>query len=297
MRVLGIGDNVVDRYVNQQKMYPGGNAFNIAVLASMCGAASGYLGVFGDDDAALHIYLTAKKLGIDLTHCRFQKGENGYAEVELQKGERIFVGSNNGGISKETPLCLTKLDLEYVKTFDLVHTSIFSYIEEELPALSETGVFVSMDFSDKAKEEYYKQCIPYLDCACFSCGNMELGKVKMLMKQLMSYKCRKMVLATRGETGAVVLDRRGRFYLQSPYLLEARDTMGAGDAFIACFLSSYLEMMRREVDSWKGREREGITISEELERRVIEISLYQAALFSAENCRREGAFGYGKKYN
>lgn len=33
MNVLGLGDNVVDKYVNLKIMYPGGNALNFAVFA------------------------------------------------------------------------------------------------------------------------------------------------------------------------------------------------------------------------------------------------------------------------
>ena len=36
MKVLGLGDNVVDRYVNKGIMFPGGNAVNFAVYAREC---------------------------------------------------------------------------------------------------------------------------------------------------------------------------------------------------------------------------------------------------------------------
>ena len=49
MRVIGIGDNVVDRYTNKRIMFPGGNAVNFAAYAAQCGADSAYLGVIADD--------------------------------------------------------------------------------------------------------------------------------------------------------------------------------------------------------------------------------------------------------
>lgn len=49
LRVLGLGDNVVDKYMHIRTMYPGGNALNFAVYAKMFGMEAGYLGVFGDD--------------------------------------------------------------------------------------------------------------------------------------------------------------------------------------------------------------------------------------------------------
>lgn len=71
LRVLGLGDNVVDKYMHIRTMYPGGNALNFAVYAKMFGIEAGYLGVFGDDEAAAHVYDTIRGLGLDLSHCRF----------------------------------------------------------------------------------------------------------------------------------------------------------------------------------------------------------------------------------
>ena len=53
IRILGLGDNVVDRFLDRGRMYPGGQAMNVAVYASMLGAESGYLGVFGTDEMAM----------------------------------------------------------------------------------------------------------------------------------------------------------------------------------------------------------------------------------------------------
>ena len=71
LRVLGLGDNVVDKYMHIRTMYPGGNALNFAVYAKMFGMEAGYLGVFGDDEAAAHVYDTIRGLGLELSHCRF----------------------------------------------------------------------------------------------------------------------------------------------------------------------------------------------------------------------------------
>ena len=54
LKVIGIGDNVVDDYVHIRTMFPGGNALNISVYATMLGCESAYLGVFGNDAAAEH---------------------------------------------------------------------------------------------------------------------------------------------------------------------------------------------------------------------------------------------------
>jgi sugar/nucleoside kinase (ribokinase family) len=60
LNVLAWGDNVVDVYPpHQHTMYPGGNALNFAVFARQLGYSSAYLGVFGDDAPAAHVYQVA----------------------------------------------------------------------------------------------------------------------------------------------------------------------------------------------------------------------------------------------
>lgn len=83
IRVIGVGDNVVDKYMHTKTMYPGGNAFNFSAYASMLGASSSYMGVFGSDEAAQLVQATARELGIDTSHCRVEEGENGYAMITL----------------------------------------------------------------------------------------------------------------------------------------------------------------------------------------------------------------------
>lgn len=52
IKVIGIGDNVVDKYLHTGIMYPGGNALNFAAYARLAGHESAFLGAFGNDDAA-----------------------------------------------------------------------------------------------------------------------------------------------------------------------------------------------------------------------------------------------------
>lgn len=41
IRVLGIGDNVCDKYLHTRTIYPGGNALNIAVFGKLLGMEIG----------------------------------------------------------------------------------------------------------------------------------------------------------------------------------------------------------------------------------------------------------------
>lgn len=297
MRVLGLGDNVVDKYMHIMVMYPGGNALNFAVYGKMMGAEAAYMGNFGDDEEARHVHETIAKLGLDISHCRFLKGENGAARVTLIEGDRVFLGSNQGGVSAQYPPVLSRLDLEYIHSFDLVHTSKFSHLEDQMPQLREAARFLSMDFSNSYTEEYLKEYCPYVDCACVSCGEESQEEdVTRRIETIVDYGCRHVVIATRGAKGSYVwVD--GKIYRQSPCLVKAKDTMGAGDSFITSFLVNYVGGLEYAVDFPEISDMAGVTTAEGYRDLLVKTSLYKAAVFSSRNCLRDGSFGYGKAFS
>ncbi len=293
IRVLGIGDNVCDHYLHTGMIYPGGNALNVAVFGGFLGAEAAYLGTFGDDEIGRHVYSVIRELGIDISHCRMEEGENGCARVQLVDGERVFLPGNQGGIAGAKPPVLSKLDEAYISGFDLIHTSIFSHMEPELPKIRRVGKFVSMDFSDRYDEDYLRRCCPYIDCGEISCGDMDEKEIRQIMDQIMKFGCKHMVIATRGSKGAYVL-ADGSFYEQSPCLVKAKDTMGAGDSFIASFLVNYLDGISMAVDFPEKSGGRGLVTAEGYKDALIRVSLYRAAVFSSCQCQRDGSFGHGK---
>ncbi len=292
--VLGLGDNVVDIYLNTGTMYPGGNALNFAVFAKFLGYQAGYLGMFGDDEPARHVYDTAAAVGLDLNHCRFFRGENGAAKVQISDGERIFLSGNHGGISKEHRLELTGLDEAYIQKFAVVHTSCYSYCEHLLPQIKGLGVRLTFDFSDRLIPEYLAKVCPYIDCAVMSCGHLSDEQMIGLIKAVHGHGT-PMVLATRGTRGAL-LGVGGQSYEQPPYLVKAKDTMAAGDSFLTAFLCSYYDGLLMEDDSIFPPEQIKMMKKEQYETNLIKVSLHRAAVFSAQNCLRDGSFGFGAAY-
>ena len=116
---LGFGDNVVDKYEHIKTMYPGGNCVNFAVYAKMFGAKrSAYMGYFGNDAEAEHVMYALDDIGIETVKCKQLEGENGCARATLVDGDRVFLGSNEGGIRGKTPYVLDRFDLEYIRQFE-----------------------------------------------------------------------------------------------------------------------------------------------------------------------------------
>ena len=115
-KIIAVGDNVCDKYLSRGKMYPGGQCVNTCVYVKMNNMESAYLGKYGDDEVAACVQDTLKEIGIDDSHCRRYEGENGFALVTLKETDRVFLGSNKGGIAKEHDFGFTKEDLELLET-------------------------------------------------------------------------------------------------------------------------------------------------------------------------------------
>ncbi len=284
MKVIGIGDNVCDQYAHLGMMFPGGQALNFSVYAKMLGADASYMGVFGSDAVAEHVIRTLEELGIEHGRCRRYPGENGCARVTLENGERVFLGSNRGGVAREHPLELTDEDLEYIRSFSLVHTSNNSYFERQLPRVSATGIPISYDFSVRwVDESLVKQVAPYASWVFLSCGARPEEEVREICRDLNRAGCRRIV-ATRGSLGSACYDGE-ELIVQPPKLVEAVDTLGAGDSFATAFLLSLLEDEEEEPERTAG----GRSAYRARIRRAME----KGAEFAAKTCLVQGAFGHG----
>lgn len=279
MKVIGLGDNVVDKYEHIQTMYPGGNALNFAVYAKRMGVDAAFLGTFGTDAEAAHVQESIEQIGLDTSHCKVYEGENGCARVTLQDGDRVFLGSNRCGVLRTHGLNLTADDLSYIQEFDLVHSGLYGFAESELPKVKELGVAIGFDFSSDFTEEKVNEVVPFIDYAYFSCSHLKTEEMLNLMVKVTSMGC-KLVLCTMGDKGALLYDG-STFYSQEPKLVKPVDTMGAGDSFITCFMVNYIKAIK-----------EGRLEKEE----IIKNSMEVAADFSSKQCLVDGSFGFGKVY-
>lgn len=91
MKLIAVGDNVVDYYQDQETFYPGGNALNVAVLAKRLGHESSYIGIVGNDEAAAHLLNVLKLEQVNADYIRQAHGENGMAIVTLDEQGTAFL--------------------------------------------------------------------------------------------------------------------------------------------------------------------------------------------------------------
>jgi sugar/nucleoside kinase (ribokinase family) len=285
MRVLGFGDNIVDRFVDRDTDYPGGNSVNVAVYARRLGLESAYLGVFGDDDLGRFLGEAIAAEGVAVDRCVVRAGETGLSLLRVEDGDRVFLGWNGGGVTVREPLVLDGELLAYAASFALVHSSVYSRSEGELPKLAGLGPLVSFDLSSEEEfraPAYLDRVCPYADLVLLSCSHLDEAGTRGLLAEAVR-RGAGIALATRGVHGAIAYD--GRVTVTAPALQvegprRIVDTMGCGDAFLTGFAVSLL--------------RDGWTSGAPPRRRMIESALRAGARTAYEQCFVEGAFGYGR---
>lgn len=275
LKVLGYGDNVIDKYENLKRMYPGGNALNFAVYASKLKHDASFLSVFSDDAMSKLILESIRNIGLNIERCRYYSGyECGYSRVTFIENDRVFIGSNEGGVLREVGIELLQEDLDYIKNFDLVHTGYWSYTIDQLHKIKEIGVKVSFDFSDEFTDMDVKNISKNISYGFFSTADYTDDEVKTLLKTAIDNGC-ELAGATRGDKPVIIYDGND-FYKHYPKKIEIVDTMGAGDAFITSFIIGYIESDKKP-DSIKQ-------------------CLKDASNFAGKICLLEGSFGFGKDY-
>ena len=282
-KIIAIGDNVCDKYLSRGKMYPGGQCVNTCVYAKINGAETAYLGKYGSDEVAECVQKTLKQIGVDDSRCRHFEGENGFALVTLKGNDRVFLGSNKGGIAKDREYNLTEEDFQNIKGFQLIYTNLNSYIEKDLQDLNATGVPIAYDFSTRWTDEYLAEVCPYTAVVIMSCAHLTPEEREREMRKAQAYGV-KIVLGTIGEAGSYVLYGDHMLYAHAVCAENVIDTMGAGDSYFAAFLCSLLEAS------------EGGNIIEETEevmKKRLSKAMKKGAEFAAKVCSMEGAFGYG----
>jgi fructoselysine 6-kinase len=270
MKLLGLGDNVMDAYLFRGELYPGGNAANVAALARRAGAeGSGYLGVLANDAAGLHFRRALEQEGVDLSRLRTAVGTTSCNTIALGPGgDRVFTGNNGGEtVQKCFAPVLTPADRAYAASFDVVHSSIHSGLDGALAGLARHSD-VSMDFSsDGFTHDNVARLAPVLRFAFFSCG----GRTEAQAREFAAFAAScgiDEVIFTLGPRGSFGISR-GKLWQAGACPVTAVDTLGAGDAYIAAFLA---EFFSNGGDAPRSAAR--------------------AARFAAECCLHYGAFGH-----
>ncbi|MDO4941023.1 MAG: PfkB family carbohydrate kinase [Erysipelotrichaceae bacterium] len=277
MKCICVGDNVIDYYRNLNQMYPGGNAVNVAVHLSKLGVESTYLGNIGDDEMSNVIRKALVDNNVNFDRCvTIKNGTTKHCVYDVVNGERTFIevrlGDNWSGA-----MTLSKQDIDYINEYDAIFMSVNSKMQDEIIKLKDTKSLFIYDFGEKEKyhtDEYLNTVCFNIDLAMLSLQDDDPNTMRVLADKLLKRNT-KNILFTIGKKGQYLYNKSGIYYGKSK-LVDAIDTMGAGDSFLAAFVIEAIN---------KGFEK-GIILNKQ----IIEYALDKASDNARKNCLVKGAF-------
>lgn len=258
--MCGVGDNVVDRYLSNGFMYPGGGAVNVAVHAARAGAEAFYKGLLGNDDAAAVVLQALRLEKVNSDHCVQLPVPNSATDVSISEtGDRRFDAHR----TIDGVLELTDADEAMLAECDWVYTNYSSGTEAIVPTLARHAP-LAFDFSYKCWE-YAAPILPSLAVAQFSRTGNTRDQCAALIERIHRAGVR-IAVVTRGVDGAAVgVD--GKIHWQPATRVDVVDTLGAGDAFLARLLCGMFDA------------------------EPVEAAANAASRVAAEVCTVSGAFG------
>ncbi|HRJ69945.1 MAG TPA: PfkB family carbohydrate kinase [Beijerinckiaceae bacterium] len=261
-RIVCVGDNDVDCYLSDGRMYPGGNCFNVSVFARRSGVGSAYIGAVGDDAAGRLIRKALESEGVDSSRLRVVKGDTAHCVIGHSGGDRQFV-SYDLGVSRFEP---DEEDLQFIASHDAAHVYQHAGLDNCLGAIA-ARTRLSYDFSTRREASHRAEVAPRCWLASFS-GAGQSREETIGLVGAMHATGAKWVLATRGSEGAL-LSGENTLHEVAAAPASVVDTLGAGDSFIARVL---VGLLRNETPK---------------------ALLQAAAQDAARACEYFGAVGYG----
>lgn len=278
MKLTALGDNCVDLYRNTGACFPGGNAVNVAVHAARLGAQAQYLGNLGSDEMAEVIMAALRENGVAYGSCpRLPGRTTKICRYDVTNGERSFVDVVTGP-TWAGPIRLGPAEMEVLAGAEVIVSSCNAKLPEQLAPVQALPALFAYDFGEKEKyrtADYYDQVCHGIDLAVFSCHAMTRQEFAGFCAPL-HQRGVVHVLATMGAEGQMLSDGK-KIYQKPIRRVAARDTMGAGDSFLAAFLC---ELYRA---GW----RKGCSMPEP----ALMAALAAGQQVSAQNCLSEGGFG------
>jgi len=254
MKFACVGDNCIDYYQNTNAAYCGGNPVNVAVYVVRAGDSACYIGAVGTDRYGQLMLDSLTAHGVDVSLVKVLPGETAISFIDLVDGERVFRDYRQGVMAD---FRLTSEDMDFIAAQDILVSGRWGNIHLQLPELRARGVPIAFDFATRLGDEVFEAAVGQIDYAFFS-GEDDSPAVREQLRAICGRGPR-LAVCTLGEHGSLVFDGKAftRFGIVP---CEVKDTMGAGDSYIAGFLRGVLRHQPLEQCMRMGAESSSFTL-------------------------------------
>ena len=240
--------------VDQIGIYTGGCAANTAVDLSKLGVNTAIIAKMGKDGFGDFLINDIKSQQVDVSGVKMVEGINTSSSVVIvnSKGERSFLhclGSNAYFEQQDIDFSI----IEQSKILFVAGALLMPKFDgkptaEILKKAQEKGVYTALDTAWDSKGNWLKhigECLPYLDLFIPSREEAELISSKTDVEQMadvfLGYGT-KLVVIKLGKDGCFIKSADGQKYTIATFNdVERVDTTGAGDSFVAGFLTGVLK--------------------------------------------------------
>ncbi|KKW01540.1 hypothetical protein A3A64_03595 [Candidatus Gottesmanbacteria bacterium RIFCSPLOWO2_01_FULL_48_11] len=246
-RIAFIGDLTIDVYPQRRRVHLSGSSLNSSIWAKRLGATPSIVAAVGEDASGKKFLQKLKHEDIDATHVRTLPGKTSSIEIFTDKsGEHRFGDWNPGVLAK---FHLDESDAGFFKKQHAVSLTVYGPTRHLLDEFVRFGAgkkhrlpLVSVDFDDLSQlgkdADVVESCMGALDVAFLGLDKDVDEDLINRLKQVAA-ESGKLIIVTLAAYGAIAFLGSQSFIHPAPNV-RVKDTTGAGDAFIAGFLVSYL---------------------------------------------------------
>lgn len=228
LRFATIGDNCIDRYLPLGQAAVGGNALNVAVQLARAGEDCSYFGAVGPDQAGGWTRDALVDNAVSARHLQELDAPTAYTDIDMDAaGERIIAFEDFGATAVYRP---TPSDIAALAAMDHVHIGWFRGAAALRAALAGSGVSFSQDVAVNPDASG-------LEVGFDSVGPSEV-QARAALQRLLDQGC-KVAVVTCGAMGSMAGDGGDVVTTGILALPSVIDTTGAGDTFIAGFLTAW----------------------------------------------------------
>ena len=243
MRITGVGDCGVDRYLNLDCDRPGGITLNFAVNAKQLFPATDAVGVVtavGTDPESRLVRRAIERFGLDA--CLIEReGATSIQYIDREpSGEKIFVRYEPGVLGDYR---VGARERALIAESDVLMAVVYAQIEgffDSVMASPSPGLR-AVDFGDMAGLTG-GACLAERYIDRFHVGLFGLGRHDGAMIDHLEGVARehgRLFVVTLAAEGSLALSREPRLTCPAAPVLQVVDTTGAGDTFAAGFLLEY----------------------------------------------------------